>query len=61
MSSIQAFARIRPSLCWEQQNKSLQVINNSIGIAPNYNSNIIKPIVNFYQFQKVFEEDSKNK
>ena len=60
-NKITVFARIRPTLCWEQKFNSVQVVNDAIGIAPPYNAKILKPIVNFHQFLTVFDEDNNNK
>ena len=60
MSSIKVFARIRPTAVWEKETKSIEVHNDAVGIAPNYNEKILKPIVNFYQFHHVFQQSSSN-
>lgn len=57
---IQTFARIRKALCWERAKRTIHVHKRSIGIAPDYNATITRPIVNFIEFDRVFQEQSIN-
>ena len=60
MSEIKQFARIRAAQCWERRGKTIHIKDKAIGIAPDYNSTISRPIVNFIEFEDVLEEQSTN-
>ena len=60
MSEIKQFARIRASQCWERRGKTIHIKDKAIGIAPDYNSTITRPLVNFVAFDDVLEEQSTN-
>ena len=60
MPKIEQYARIRENLCWERKGKTIHIHGRSIGIAPDYNATITRPIVNFIKFQRVLKEQSTN-
>ena len=60
MTGIRSFARIKSLFDWDEEAKSIKVHGHSIGVVPYYNPIITRPIVNFFEFDRVFNAQSTN-